>query len=213
MRKKEKTEKIIQKLKKMYPEAQCGLDAPKDYRLLISTILSAQTTDVIVNKVTSELFKKFTSLSDFAEADIKELENSIKRIGLYRGKAKNIKNASKILLEEYNGEIPNSIKELTKLPGVGRKTANVVLGEIYGKSEGIVVDTHVKRISQRLGLTKEKSAEKIEKDLLKTVPKEERIMFSHYVITHGRTLCKARKPECSECSLKDLCSFFKENSD
>ena len=196
---------VIFKLIKKYPAAKTTLHYRSPIQLLVSTILSAQCTDERVNKVTKELFKKYKSVKDFANAELSELEKDIKQTGFFRNKAKNIKNASKMLIEKFDGQVPNTMKEILLLPGVARKTANVVLTSAYGVIEGIVVDTHVKRLSQRLGLTKNDNPEKIEKDLMNIVPKNKWAQFSFLLISHGRKICQARKPICVKCVLNDLC--------
>ncbi len=171
----------------------------------MSTILSAQCTDKMVNKVTKDLFKKYKSVEDYADAELSELEKDIRQTGFFRNKAKNIKNSCKMLIEKFDGQVPNTMNEILLLPGVARKTANVVLTSAYGVIEGIVVDTHVKRLSQRLGLTKNDKPEKIEKDLMNIVPKDKWAQFAFLLISHGRKTCQARKPICSKCVLNDLC--------
>jgi len=197
--------KIISLLKKEYPGADCTLDFKSPHQLLVATILSAQCTDERVNIVTKVLFKKYKKPRDFAEAGIKELENDIRSTGFFRNKAKSIKESASIITNYYKGKIPDSMAELIKLPGVGRKTASVILGTAFGVAEGIVVDTHVARLSRRFGFTKNKDAVKIEKDLMKIIPKNDWIIFSHLMISHGRAVCKARKPECDSCALSKLC--------
>ncbi len=172
--------------------------------MLVATILSAQCTDARVNLVTPPLFKKYRSAKDFAEVDIRELEKDIKSTGFYRNKARSIQGAARGILEKFQGKVPDTLDELIQLPGVGRKTANVVLGVIFGKAEGVVVDTHVTRLSYRLGLTRHKDAKKIEQDLIKIVPKKDWIDFSHLLILHGRAICKARRPLCEQCALNLL---------
>ncbi len=198
--------KIVDILKKEYGEkTKCALNYKSPFELLVATILSAQCTDERVNKVTPILFEKYKTVEDFANADITDLENIIRSTGFFRNKAKNIKNCSKILVEKYNGKVPKDINELVKLPGVARKTANVVLGNFYRIPSGIVVDTHVKRVAKRLGLTKETNPMKVEKDLMEKIPKELWIDFSNWIIYHGRKYCKARKPECDKCPLEEIC--------
>ncbi len=196
---------IIRRLKKHYPEAKTTLSHRSPYELLMSTILSAQTTDKAVNQVTPELFKRYPSAEKMARARRSSIEKIIKSLGFFRNKAKSLKNCSKMLVEEFGGEVPKSIDEMTRLPGVGRKTANVVLGNAFGIDEGIVVDTHVGRISRRLGLTSEENAGKAELDLMDVVPKRDWTVFSHLLIAHGRSTCMSRKPLCSECFLDDVC--------
>jgi endonuclease-3 len=205
----ERMERIINSLNREYSvDTHCFLDYQTPWQLLIATILSAQCTDNRVNIVTKDLFRKYTSLKDFAEADQKELEKDIHSTGFYRNKAKNIIACAKKLVEEYNGEVPNDIDLLTNLAGVGRKTANVIRGNVFGEPS-IVVDTHVKRISKRLGFTKEEDPVKVEFDLMKLLPKEQWILYNIQIITHGRSICMARNPKCSECFLKEDCIYVK----
>ena len=202
---KNKVKQIIAILSEKYPEPKCALDHMTPWELLVATILSAQCTDKRVNMITPALFKKYPSVESFAKADIKELEKYIHSAGFYHNKAKNIINCASELLNLYNGELPQTLDELTKLPGVGRKTGSVLLGTAYGKAEGIVVDTHVSRLSQKIGLTKESDPEKIEKDLMKIVEKKHWINFSHWLILHGRETCIARRPKCDDCVISALC--------
>ena len=196
---------IIERLNEHYgTEYICYLNHENAWQLLIATILSAQCTDARVNEVTKKLFKKYDSLEKFATADIKKLEKDIYSTGFYHNKAKNIIECAKMLIEKYDGEVPSDIEQLTKLPGVGRKTANVIRGNIY-HIQSIVVDTHVKRISRKLGLTKNEDPEKIEYDLMKALPKEHWILWNIQIIAHGRSLCTAKNPNCAECFLRDLC--------
>ncbi len=192
-------------LREHYPDAQCALMYSNPLELMVATILSAQCTDVMVNKVTPALFKKYRNAKDFADAKIEELQTAIRSTGFYRNKAKNIQNACKLLVEKFGGVVPQTMEELLMLPGVARKTANVVLFNAYGVQVGITVDTHVTRLSRRLGLTKEKQPEKIEKDLMTIVAPPDWGMFSHYLIAHGRKLCKAQRPLCEDCFLNKLC--------
>lgn len=196
---------ILDRLRTTYPEAHCELDFNTPLQLLVATILSAQCTDKQVNIVTRDLFQKYRSAADFANAPLPELEQDIRRIGLFRNKARNIQAACQALVEQYQGEVPRSLEELVELAGVGRKTANVVLGTAFGIASGIVVDTHVARLSQRLGFTRETHPEKIERQLLPRVPRECWTLFSHWLIWHGRRRCAARKPDCADCELRDLC--------
>ncbi|MCR5598544.1 MAG: endonuclease III [Lachnospiraceae bacterium] len=189
-------------------DAKCYLDHDTPWQLLIATILSAQCTDARVNIVTATLFKKYPDIKSFADADPKELENDIHSTGFYHNKAKNIIACCRVLLEKYNGEVPSSIEELTSLPGVGRKTANVIRGNIYNEPS-IVVDTHVKRVSKKLGLTAETDPVKVEYDLMKKLPKDHWILWNLQIIAHGRSICKAPKPDCDNCFLKDLCDTGK----
>ena len=202
---KNKTNKIFSLLKKQYLNARCALNYKNPLELLIATILSAQCTDQRVNKVTKILFKKYKSVKDYAGTSIKKFEKDIYSTGFYRNKAKNIIGACNIIDRKYCGKVPKGFDELLKLPGVARKTANCVMGTAFSVPSGIVVDTHVSRITQRLGLTKNTDPNKIEQDLMKIVPKSEWIMFSHRLISHGRKVCDARRPKCEICMLKKLC--------
>ena len=197
--------KIVALLKKAYPGADCSLDFRTPHQLLVATILSAQCTDERVNIVTKDLFKKYKKPRDYADADIRELEEDIRSTGFFRNKAKSIKESAAVIENHYHGKMPDTMADLVKLPGVGRKTASVILGTAFRKAEGIVVDTHVMRLSQRLGLTKNSDAVKIEKDLMEILPKADWIIFSHLMISHGRAVCKARKPDCAACVLAELC--------
>jgi endonuclease III len=196
---------VIPRLKREYPGATTELNWSNPLELLVATILSAQTTDVRVNQVTEKLFEKYRSAADYAGVDPTELEEAIRPTGFYRNKARALQGMARALLDEHGGEVPRTMTELVALPGVGRKTANVVLGNAFGVDEGVVVDTHVRRVSGRLGLTRESDPEKIEKDLLQVVPEEDRTLFSHLLIFHGRRVCKARKPDCPGCVLNDVC--------
>ena len=198
-------EEAISRLRSLYPEARTELNWRTPLDLLVATILSAQCTDVRVNQVTEDLFRRYHSAGDYASVDQETLEEQIRSTGFYRNKAKSIQGMARGLLEDHGGEVPRTLDELVKLPGVGRKTANVVLGDAFGAPEGVVVDTHVKRLSQRLGLTEHKDPEKVERDLMQIVPKEEWAAFSHLLIFHGRGVCKARKPDCPGCTLNDIC--------
>jgi endonuclease III len=198
---------IISGLKKAYPEAHCELNFSNPLQLLIATILSAQCTDKRVNIVTPTLFQKFPRARDFADAPAAALEEEIRSTGFYRNKAKSIQNACRALVEQHGGEVPRTMEALTQLAGVGRKTANVVLGNAFGLTEGIVVDTHVGRLSIRLDLTQETAPEKVESDLQRLVPREDWTLFSHLLIWHGRRRCFARKPDCPGCEVKKLCPF------
>jgi len=200
-----RTKKIIAGLQKTYPTAHCELNFSNPLELLIATILSAQCTDKRVNIVTKELFKKYRSAAEYANADLAELEQDIKTTGFYRNKAKSIKAACQSIVEKHGGKVPRSMEELIELGGVGRKTANVVLGNVFGLNVGVVVDTHVARLSQRLGLTKEKEPAKIEQDLMKLVPQAQWTLFSHWLIWHGRRRCSARNPNCQNCEIRPLC--------
>jgi endonuclease-3 len=203
--KKNRVKTIINILLKEYPTDQTALNYGNPFQLLVAVILSAQCTDVRVNIVTPQLFARFSTPKDFAAADGKELERLIHSTGFYHNKAKNIIGCAKTLLEKHNGVVPETMDELFQLPGVGRKTANVVLGEAFGKIEGVVVDTHVIRLSNRLGFTKEVDAVKIENDLMPLIPKKHWYHFSHALIFHGRKICSARKPKCSECTISKYC--------
>lgn len=201
----ERVKKICELLNEhLSTEYTCYLNHENAWQLLIATILSAQCTDARVNIVTKDLFKKYTSLQDFADASVTELEKDIYQTGFYRNKAKNIIACAKKIIEDYDGEVPSELEKLTSLSGVGRKTANVIRGNIFHEPS-IVVDTHVKRISKKLGLTSENDPVKIEYDLMKVLPKEQWILYNIQIIKHGRTLCTARNPRCSECFLKDVC--------
>ncbi len=207
-KKKTRCRRIIAKLKKQYPDARCSLDFTTTHQLMVATILSAQCTDERVNKVTADLFRKYRSLKDYAEAELDELKQDIFATGFHNNKAKSIKKSAQQLLENYNGEIPRTLDELTGLAGVGRKTASVILGAGFGMAEGIVVDTHVARISRLLKLTSLKDPVKIERDLMKVVPKNDWIIYAHLMIWHGRAVCIARRPKCAECILSKLCPSF-----
>jgi len=197
--------KIIAGLKKTYPDAHCELNYSNPLELLIATILSAQCTDKRVNIVTESLFRKYRSAADYANANLRDLETAIRTTGFYRNKARNIQAACRSIVEKYGGEVPRTMAELVQLGGVGRKTANVVLGNAFGIAEGVVVDTHVTRLSWRLGLTREKTPEKIELALMKLIPRQEWTLLSHLLIWHGRRRCPARKPDCPNCEIKPLC--------
>ncbi len=197
--------KIISGLQQAYPDAHCELNYSNPLQLLIATILSAQCSDTQVNIVTERLFKKYRTAKDFAEAPLADLEAEIKRIGLFRNKAKNIQTCCRMLVEKYGGEVPATMEALVELAGVGRKTANVVLGNVFDTNHGIVVDTHVARLAQRLGLTKEVDPVKIEAVLQQLVPQEQWTLFSHWLIWHGRRRCYARNPDCAHCEIRQLC--------
>ena len=205
LNKKERTTKIIAELKRAYPTAHCELNFTTPLELLIATILSAQCTDKQVNLVTTDLFQKYKSAEQYASTPLSEFENDIRRIGLYRNKAKNIQACCRSLIEQHAGEVPRTMEQLTALAGVGRKTANVVLGNAFNINVGVVVDTHVARLSERLDLTKEKTPEKIEAALQKLVPQEDWALFSHLLIWHGRRRCFARSPDCAHCEVNTLC--------
>jgi endonuclease III len=197
--------KIIAALDRTYPEAHCELNHADPLQLLVATILSAQCTDKRVNIVTMELFKKYRSAADYATAPLAELEQAIKTTGFFRNKAKNIQACCRKLVELYGGKVPRTMEELTHLDGVGRKTANVVLGNAFGINVGVVVDTHVARLSHRLGLTGQKTPEKIERDLMALVPQKQWTLFSHWLIWHGRRRCDARRQDCANCEILKLC--------
>ncbi|MFW5943249.1 MAG: endonuclease III [Chloroflexota bacterium] len=201
----ERYPEIVRRLRRAHPDAHCALNYETPLQLLIATILSAQCTDVRVNKVTPALFEQFPDAAAFAAADRAALEEAIRSTGFYRQKARYIQESCQRLLQEHGGEVPDDLDDLLQLTGVARKTANVVLGEIYGIAEGVVVDTHVKRLSQRLGLSKARTADKVEKDLMALLPRELWIEISHLLIFHGRRICDARKPLCGRCTLADLC--------
>ena len=205
MEKRERVQIILKRLDQHYPAAECALLHRNPFQLLVATILSAQCTDERVNIVTESLFKKYRTPADFARLPQSRLEKEIRSTGFFRNKAKNIRAASKILLDRFNGTVPKTMEELLTLPGVARKTANVVLGTAYGIASGVVVDTHVDRLSQRLGLTRQKDPKKIEQDLMKIIPQDRWIAFSHQLIWHGRRICQARKPKCMMCPLLDVC--------
>ncbi len=197
-------------LYKTYPEATCSLDYKEPLHLLIATILAAQCTDERVNIVTKELFKKYTSVYDFANANPEELEQDIRSTGFYRNKAKNIIGCCKKLILDFGGKVPDNMKDLLSLPGVGRKTANVVLGNIYG-IPGVIVDTHCKRLSNRMGFTDKEDPEKIEYDIMEVLPEKDWTTFSNCLVYHGRAICDARKPKCGQCPVAHHCDFFNNN--
>jgi len=206
---KQRAAEIIKRLKKAYPNAHCALNHSNAFELLIATILSAQCTDERVNIVTADLFRKYHGPEDYLKVEQTELEKDIHSTGFFRNKSKNIQGACRRLIDEFGGQIPRSMDEILTLPGVARKTGNVVLGNAFGIASGIVVDTHVGRLSQRLGLTTNENAEKIENDLLQLVPKRYWIMFPHWLITHGRKICTARRPKCRQCVLANICPSYK----
>jgi endonuclease-3 len=209
-----RTRELIRRLKKAYPDARCSLDHTNPLELLIATILSAQCTDERVNLVTASLFRKYPLCDDYLKVEAIELEQDIRSTGFYRNKARAIQGACRIISEQHAGKVPDDLDALLALPGVARKTANVVLGNAFGMTAGIVVDTHVARLTVRLGLTAEQQPEKIERDLMELVPRKDWINFSHLLIAHGRKVCKARTPLCDECSVEPLCpsSLLKTNS-
>ena len=202
---KERTEQIIKLLKRAYPDAHCALNHSNAFELLVATILSAQCTDERVNIVTADLFRKYRQPEDYLKVAATELQQDIHTTGFFRNKTKSIQGACKLLTEEFGGQVPQTMEELLRLPGVARKTANVVLGVAFGIASGIVVDTHVSRLSQRLSLTRQNDPGKIEQDLTKLVPPKDWIIFSHLLIFHGRRVCKARRPLCAECVVERLC--------
>ena len=204
MEKRKRALEVIERLKRIY-EPKTALNFSTPWELLVATILSAQTTDERVNTVTNELFKKYKTIEDYANVPLDELEKDIRSINYYKTKAKNIKSCAQIILKNYNGKIPDNIEELMKLPGVARKTANVVLSSAFGKNEGIVIDTHVFRITKRLDFSQEKNREKMEKELMSLIPREEWANYSFLLIHHGRNICKAKNPLCNKCIIIDLC--------
>jgi endonuclease-3 len=208
---KTRTRDVIRRLKRAYPGAKCSLNHSNPFELLVATILSAQCTDERVNIVTADLFRKYKKPEDYLKVSPRELEKDIQSTGFFRNKTKSIQGTSKVLTEEFDGQVPHTMDELLELPGVARKTANVVLGNAFGVKAGVVVDTHVTRLSHRLALTQQKTAEKIELDLIEIVPKKDWVIFPHLLIWHGRKICKARNPLCEECPIEKLCpsSFLK----
>lgn len=200
-----RAKKIIKKLRVAHPDAHCALVHHDPLQLLVATILSAQCTDVRVNMVTPTLFDKYRTAAAYAAAPLHELEEMIRSTGFFRNKARNIRNCCKIIAEQFDGKVPETLDELVRLDGIGRKTANVVLSVAFGKAEGIVVDTHVARLSRRLGLTRVTTPEKIERALMPVIPREDWIVFSHLLIWHGRRRCAARNPDCQNCEVADLC--------
>lgn len=203
--KKRRAKRIIALLAKAYPEAKCSLDHKNPLQLLVATILSAQCTDKRVNLVTPFLFARFKTAKDFAQAGLPELEKYVRTTGFYRNKSKSLKAMGQALVEKHNGQVPQTMAEMIHLPGVGRKTANVVLGTGYGIASGVVVDTHVSRIAARLGLAPAANPEKMEKHLMEVIPKKDWILFPHQIIHHGRAVCRAQRPNCPGCVLKKLC--------
>lgn len=201
----ERVAEIIQRLDQLYPNATCALDHSNAWELLAATILSAQCTDKRVNEVTPGLFRKYPTMVDIAHANQDELAADIRSTGFFNNKAKSLIGAAKKILADYGGQVPENMEDLLQVPGAARKTANVVLGTAYGIASGVVVDTHVFRLAQRLDLSKAATPEKVEQDLMKAIPKERWILFSHQLIHHGRNLCVARKPRCAECPLDSLC--------
>lgn len=201
----ERVAEVIKRLKKAYPDAHCALNHSNAFELLVATILSAQCTDERVNMVTAELFRKYRSPKDYLELTQEEMAHEIRSVNFFNNKAKSILATCRKLIDNFGGEVPQTMEEILTLNGVARKTANVVLGNAFGIASGVVVDTHVLRLSGRLGLTKQKTPEKVEKDLAKIVPKKDWVMFPHWIITHGRTSCKAISPKCEGCVLEDIC--------
>ncbi len=206
MDKKARVIEIIKVFDRLYSDADCSLEYKDPLQLLVSTQLAAQCTDARVNIVTKSLYKKYKNVFDFANADLSELEQDIKSTGFYRNKARNIKEACRMIIDKFEGKVPDNINDLLTLPGVGRKTANLVLGDIYG-IPGIVIDTHAKRLSNRIGLSKNEDPTKIEFDLMKIVPEENWNKFCHQLVYHGRAVCKARKPECAKCGILEYCDY------
>jgi endonuclease-3 len=202
---KEKTPEVIRRLKKEYPELKTVLNFKNPFELLVATILSAQTTDTLVNRVTENLFKKYKSIKDYSDASLEALQKDLSSINFYKTKAKNIQGSANMIEERFNSKVPKQMEELTSLPGVARKTANIILSNAYGINEGIAVDTHVRRLAYRLGLTKNEDPVKIEKDLMLLTPKQEWGNLSHLLIFHGRKVCQAKKPKHRECILYDIC--------
>lgn len=200
---------IVEILKKQYPDAKCSLDFNTPFEMLVAVMLSAQCTDERVNKTTPSIFAKYNTPKDFANIELEKLEELIHPCGFYKNKAKNIKACAQMILEKHAGEVPRTMEELIQLPGVGRKSANVVMLEAFGDAQGIAVDTHCKRIANKLGLSQEKEPEKIEQDLLKIFAKEDYKDINHLLIWHGRNTCDARKPKCEECVLKEMCEEYK----
>ncbi len=211
MRKTERITSIIEELEKLYPQAECALNYTHPYELLIATRLSAQCTDERVNKVTPALFKKYPTLQAFAEADFDELCEMVHSCGFFRGKAKSIIEMSQMLINEFDGIVPDTIEQLTRLSGIGRKTANLICGDIYGKP-AIIADTHCIRLSNRLGLVDSKNPEIVERKLKEIIPAEKQTKFCHNLVHHGRAICDARKPLCSQCTLNTLCPYFKKSN-
>jgi endonuclease-3 len=196
---------VVRTLHELYPDADCALNYEKPHELLFATIMSAQTTDVNVNRVTETLFKKYRTVKAFADADPDTFADEIRSTGFFRNKTKSVLGAATMLVEEFDGRVPETMEELVRLPGVARKTANVVLGTYFGKPEGFVVDTHVRRLANRIGFTKESDPVKIEQDLMKAFPRDEWIFIGHALILHGRSICDAKKPDCPACPLLGTC--------
>lgn len=211
MKKEEKVNELIKVLDKIYPQVECTLKYSSPYEMLFATQMSAQCTDARVNMVTEKLFKKYQTLEDFAGARYDELCEDIRSTGFFRNKAKNIILCARMLLDEYGGKVPDSMEELLRLPGTGRKTANLVLGDIFGKP-AVVVDTHCMRLSKKIGLTKADTPEKIEYDLKKIIPPENQLRLCHQFVKHGRLVCTARSPKCEICDIKHICCAYKKES-
>jgi endonuclease-3 len=203
--KRERTLAIVERLKRMYPDSKCSLHHENPLQLLVATVLSAQTTDAAVNRATPALFARFRTAEDFAGASQEEMERYVATLGFFRSKSRSLIGLGRALVERHGGDVPVDLEALVQLPGVGRKTANVLLGVGFGIAEGVVVDTHVKRIAYRWGLTREEDPEKIERDLIPLVPADERVLFTHLTIDHGRAVCTARRPYCERCALAELC--------
>lgn len=209
MKSKKDVKEIIKILKETYPEAECSLDFSNPFQMAVAVLLSAQCTDARVNIVTKELFKVAPTAKEMNTLTIKEIEKYIASCGLYKTKAKNIKGLAEMVIDKHNGEIPDTMEELVKLPGIGRKSANVVMLEAFHNPQGVAIDTHAKRICNRIGISKEESPEKIEQDLLKKIDKDEYFDANHLFVWHGRYTCKARKPECEKCTITKYCNYFK----
>lgn len=209
---KKQAKELYEILKNTYPDATCSLDFKTPFQLVVAVALSAQCTDERVNKVTPVLFERCKTIQDFADIDIKELEKLIHSCGFYKNKAKNIKLCAKQVIDNFNGEVPKTMEELTTLAGIGRKSANVIMLEVFGIAEGIAVDTHAKRISNLTGLSKQKEPEKIEKDLLKVFPKDSLKDINHLFVWHGRNTCIARNPKCETCTIRHICAFWNKSS-
>ena len=207
----ERAQQIVAELYRLYPEAKCSLDFTTPLELLVATILSAQCTDVLVNAVTPALFQKYREAAEYANAPLEELEQDVRKTGFYRSKAKHLRDAGQMLVDRYDGVVPRTMDELTALPGVARKTANVVMGNAYGIVEGVVVDTHVGRLARRLGLTASEDPVRVEQDLMALVPQQDWLPLSHMLIYHGRAVCQARRPLCEECTLVALCPTGQAN--
>ncbi len=205
---KKDAKKIVEALKRRYPEATCSLDFKTPFEMVVAVMLSAQCTDERVNKTTPDIFKKYSTPEDFANIDIELLEKLIHPCGFYKNKAKNIKACAKEIVKRFGGKVPQTMEELISLPGVGRKSANVIMLEAFGKAEGIAVDTHCKRIANKMGLSKENEPEKIEQDLLKIFDKEDYKDINHLLVWHGRNTCIARNPKCEECPVKEMCDEY-----